>query len=40
MLAFTSALGAEESVQPTEQQLEQFKKLPESQQQALAKNMV
>ena len=37
MLAFTSALGAEESVQPTEQQLEQFKKLPESQQQALAK---
>lgn len=32
-----SVLSAEQSVQPTEQQLEQFKKLPESQQKALAK---
>ncbi|MCK8132682.1 SLBB domain-containing protein [Pseudoalteromonas sp. 2CM28B] len=31
------ALSAEQSVKPTEQQLEQFKKLPESQQKALAK---
>ncbi|WP_256872126.1 MULTISPECIES: SLBB domain-containing protein [unclassified Pseudoalteromonas] len=37
MLTSTSAIGAEERVQPTEQQLEQFKKLPESQQEALAK---
>lgn len=37
MLTSTSAIGAEERAQPTEQQLEQFKKLPESQQQALAK---
>lgn len=37
ILASTSVLKAEESAQPTEQQLEQFKKLPESQQQALAK---
>jgi len=32
-----SVLSAEQSVQPTEQQLEQFKKLPESQQKSLAK---
>jgi protein involved in polysaccharide export with SLBB domain len=37
VLTSTSVLKAEESAQPTEQQLEQFKKLPESQQQALAK---
>ncbi|WP_348983617.1 SLBB domain-containing protein [Pseudoalteromonas sp. 2CM37A] len=36
LLSF-SVLGAEQTVQPTEQQLEQFKKLPKSQQNALAK---
>ncbi|MBE3672525.1 polysaccharide export outer membrane protein [Pseudoalteromonas paragorgicola KMM 3548] len=42
MLFFTTAfsfsvLSAEQSAQPSEQQLEQFKKLPEAQQKALAK---
>ena len=42
MLLFTTAfsfsvLSAEQNAQPTEQQLEQFKKLPEAQQKSLAK---